>query len=147
MIPGPILEVLMKVLQVHRWSTQLTDLKDVFIKAAYTDGETIYLVQSDDSTISLTPEGDCCAHCYVNDIDNSDALQGATVLEVEDLAGDRVDNSEYGDVTESWGHRIHTTKGICTIGMRVEHNGYYGGSLTIGDRDLPPNHLILKDIY
>lgn len=30
-----------------------------------------------------------------------------------------------------WGHRILTSKGICTIEMRVDHNGYYSGWLNV----------------
>lgn len=90
----------------------------------------LYL-ETDSGSFRLAPYGDCCAHCYIQHVSGADALApGAVVMGVEDIAGNREEPSEY-DVSDTWGHRIATTKGTCSIEMRVDHNGYYGGSLEI----------------
>lgn len=115
------------------------DLVGKHIKDARHNGESIYLNLVDGSCVSLTPYGDCCANCYIQNVDGSEALVDATVKQVEDLEcqlsdEEEAEQSEY-TVIDAWGHRIITDKGICNIEMRVSHNGYYGGSLdsSVGD--------------
>jgi hypothetical protein len=91
-----------------------------------------------DGFIKAEPEGDCCASCYVQHIDGADALQGATVAEVESIELPPVPDSEQCDVSDVWGHKIRTDKGHCTIEMRVDHNGYYGGELVFYAVDHAP---------
>lgn len=136
----------MKVLVVERYENdRLSDLKDVYVRQAFNDSGDLYLEQADGTFISLRPEGECCASCYIQDLDGSEALQDATILEVEDLSGGSVEDRDSYQVSDTWGHRIHTTKGICTIGMRVDHNGYYGGRLYVGNGTLPQNCKKLTD--
>lgn len=80
------------------------------------------------------PEGDCCSYCYVQHVSGTDALaKGAVVMAVEGIDDlPPVPPDEVNDVTDNWGHRITTTKGVCSIEMRVDHNGYYGGWLNFG---------------
>lgn len=123
------------------------------ITRAYKDEDCI-LLQCSDANYLLSPSGDCCAVCTINDVDNSQALVDATVLGVEKLEINfptpRSDKSneiegEYMDVVDTWGHRIITTKGICIIGMRLDHNGYYGGSLDLSKLDRPISGVLLED--
>lgn len=81
-------------------------------------------------SVLLVPYGDCCSSCFIEDVDNIDALQDAKVTGVEELEINSRRNAEF-EVTDTWGYRLHTDKGICTIGMRLEHNGYYGGRLLV----------------
>jgi hypothetical protein len=80
-----------------------------------------------------SPEGDCCANCYVQHVSGTDALApGAIIAAVEDIVLPPVAEEERTDeVSFVWGHRITTDKGICSIEMRVDHNGYYGGNLSV----------------
>ena len=92
------------------------------------------LVATTEGSYLLVPEGDCCAHCYIEHIAGSDALApGAVINEIRDVGSstESEDYSESYSVSESWGHLFVTTKGYCTIEMRVDHNGYYGGSLEV----------------
>ncbi len=100
------------------------------IDARYADGN-IYLNMEDGKTVALEPYGDCCAHCYIENVSGSEALQDATVESIQDLDVPLSDDDVNDDstVTNAWGHRVLTSKGICNIEMRVVHNGYYGGSL------------------
>ena len=110
---------------------ELKDLVGMKVKKAMMQGGDI-LLETPEGTIRLFPEGDCCASCYITDIDGSEALKNSTIKEVEDLVRPALpDNEKTDEVSDVWGHRIHTTKGIVTIGMRVDHNGYYGGSLYV----------------
>jgi hypothetical protein len=78
----------------------------------------------------LMPDGDCCSHCFIQHVSGADALQDATIVSVETLET-RSENDPNGDVMDSWGHRLTTDKGTCTIEMRLEHNGYYSGQLVL----------------
>jgi hypothetical protein len=84
--------------------------------------------------VRMRPYGECCAGCYIQHISNSDALRKSVVLRVEEVGSERT-NSQHGDVSDVWGHVLHTDKGTCTIEMRVDHNGYYGGSLELENVD------------
>ncbi len=95
------------------------------------DGDIILNVET--RAIRLTPAGDCCATCYIQHVDGSEVLTDATITAIERLEFPVHEITEKeqaeADVLDGWGHRIHTTKGICTIDMRVAHNGDYGGKL------------------
>ena len=96
-------------------------------------------LNTDMGWLRLTPEGECCANCFIQHISLADALQGAKVTLVEpilEVEKERGDGPGDG-YAEQWGHRIHTTKGTCTIEMRVEHNGYYGGMLKVEGLENP----------
>ncbi len=96
--------------------------------SVFYDGENIYL-----AGFKLTPKGDCCAHCYIQHVSGSEALENAEIYEVESIdstpAMQAEDRDDSCDVSESWGYRFKTSRGYATIEMRVDHNGYYGGSL------------------
>jgi hypothetical protein len=115
------------------------------LDARFKDRSEIVLNLRDNTSVILSPYGDCCANCYINHIDNALALFSSTVLKVEDLELTSEGDDDYGNVTESWGHRIITDKGICTIDMRVEHNGYYGGSLECINGDCHSESPLLSD--
>lgn len=111
------------------------------------DGSTMYLV-GDEHSFELEPEGDCCAHCYINGLNYIEALQGGTIKEVENLELPDEKNEDY-EVINAWGHRFHTDKGIATLDMRVSHNGYYGGWVNVRKVDLEKARqfaILTKDI-
>lgn len=115
------------------------------IKNAYFNNGNIYLQCNQVKTYCLEPEGDCCAHAYVNAVNGADALIDATITSIEDLEFSSNGDGDYS-VIDVWGHRIHTTKGICTLDMRTEHNGYYGGWLKINlVETVPDNSQQLQD--
>ena len=115
------------------------------IDRALWTGRDIVLCLSDGTVSTLTPDGSCCSECTIADVDGSDALKGGTLLRVEDLElvkGGNLDDYEAVDV---WGHRFVTDKGICTIGMRLEHNGYYSGQLYVQQTLEAPDAPELED--
>jgi hypothetical protein len=127
----------------------LQDLVGLRIKDARFLLGDIYLNLVDDVCISLIPMGDCCAHCYIENVSDADALFDSEVLAVEDLEcnlspAEEASQNDY-NVIDCWGHRIKTTKGICNIEMRVSHNGYYGGRLEVSSSDGHSNYPMLKD--
>jgi hypothetical protein len=117
-------------------SDQLTGRR--ILTAHLADGS-VYLTTADGLTIQLEPEGDCCANAFFQHVDCSEALTDAVVSEVQDLEWS---SSEDGDskTVDVWGHRIHTSRGICTFDMRTEHNGYYSGRLEARVVDGLPAH-------
>jgi hypothetical protein len=126
------------------------DLRDKHIvDARYDDNTDTIHLNLENGYVSLTPYGDCCANCFIQHVDNADALQDAIVNNVQDLDTELLsidDDFDYeGSCVNSWGHRILTNKGICTIEMRVIHNGYYGGSLDAKMNDGKSYHELLED--
>ena len=114
------------------YGTKIQKLTGKKVNVATWDGERLYFA-TDAGDFVATSNGDCCARCYVQHVSGSDALApGATVRSVEDIEAPPVpkDADSYV-VSDTWGHRITTDKGVCTIEMRVDHNGYYGGSLDL----------------
>lgn len=114
---------------------KIDNLVGEIINKAHYNGSSIYL-DCVGSVFELTPDADCCADCYINDVNCSEVLSNATILEIESLyTGDDLksspgdDEEAENDYIDVWGVRIHTTKGICTIGMRTRHNGCYVGRL------------------
>ena len=96
--------------------------------AAYTKDGNVFLDTSH-GIFKLEPSGDCCASCYIQHVAGSGAFPG-TIAEIRDVdSSTKADDYDNGDVSESWGHLFVTDKGHCTFEMRVDHNGYYGGSL------------------
>jgi hypothetical protein len=107
----------------------------------------LFLSLSGGEAIKLVPYGDCCSHCYIQHVSGADALQGGTVARVEDIASDPTDaeRAAASEVVDGFGHRITTNHGVCTIDMRLEHNGYYGGSLDVMMSDGTDGHPQLED--
>lgn len=96
------------------------------------DGDLFFI--TDGGTYKAAPDGDCCANCYIQHLAYSEALApGAVVTAIEDveLPPDPESDPDNDYVIDVWGHRIITTKGTCTIEMRVDHNGFYGGTLEV----------------
>lgn len=117
------------------------------VLATFSEGN-IYL-ETDDGTYKLQPVGECCAVCYIEHVSGSDAMSpGAVIWEVEDIESPvpiiDADDS-YGDVIEAWGHLFKTSKGYCSLEMRLQHNGYYGGSLEVRKVDGPGLGMQLDD--
>lgn len=95
----------------------------------------------------LAPEGDCCARAYVQGVSIAYALKDAKVTAVEDIeTTERPTMGSSDNVVDCWGHRIHTTKGTCTIDCRTVHNGYYSGHMVISQvTEVPKNAKPLDD--
>lgn len=106
----------------------LRDLVGLKINKAYRTPEG-FVLDTSMGTLVAYPEGDCCSQCSITDMCFTEALEGAIIKEIEDMSLPAPAAQSGDDVVDVWGHRIHTDKGICTIGMRLDHNGYYGGSL------------------
>ena len=124
------------------------NLVGLIIEGAYrvpNDRDFLYFKLKDGRCVEFESEGSCCATCYICHINCSDALANAEVLRVENLEEHGIQDGDYS-YTDVWGHRIVTTKGICTIDMRTEHNGNYSGWLNAKCVDaLPAGVVPLED--
>lgn len=88
-----------------------------------------------DQQLVAKVDGDCCSLTWIENIDNPEALIGATVTAVEsiempDLGNVGTPHQPSVDEVSYYGERITSTKGICVIDYRNDSNGYYGGSLS-----------------
>lgn len=107
------------------------------------DDNTSVVIETDEGTYQLTWYGDYCASCFLAHVSGIDNLIGARIQSVEDSEWKDISpDAEYGDVTESMGTTIKTTKGWVTFETRLEHNGYYGGWIEVTRYDEPQK---LKD--
>lgn len=105
----------------------LSKLVGMSIQKALYDGDSLYLFcEGKKEIIKLEPTGDCCARCFIAQVNFSETLKGE-VAKVERLEFKRENDGDYGDVTDIFGYDITTLRGTCTIDMRTQHNGYYSG--------------------
>jgi len=86
----------------------------------------LILVTQDGKRHTFTPEGDCCAHCWIESAQGFDDLIGQVIRSAEDKAWIDLD-SEGFDVLEQGFFSLYCDKGAADIELRVSHNGYYGG--------------------
>ncbi len=109
--------------------------------AAAMEGDNLMLM-TDRGLYKLEPEGDCCSHCYIQHISGTDALApGAVIASVENIDVAEIPERDAFDVSDTWGHRLTTDRGHCSIEMRLDHNGYYGGWLNVTVRAGWPKHV------
>lgn len=107
-------------------------------KAEINSGHNDVRLETEKGALFLSWNGDCCSKCYLYHIEGSENLKDAEILEAEDMTFSEKTRPEEGSwsprVVESMGTRLKTTKGYVTFESRLEHNGYYGGrvSLTYG---------------
>jgi hypothetical protein len=129
----------------HTDISRMSDLVGHTIVAAWLvkgpkEDDCIGLHMGPGDMLLAVPVGDCCSHCFIQHVESASALVG-TVTEVEELAThpateeERAATKASDNVLDVWAYRVHTEKGICTIEMRLDHNGYYGGGLEILHRE------------
>jgi|SRR6185436_7672415 len=110
---------------------EIKDLIGLHINRAMYNGTNIFL-DTDQGIVMLEPYGQCCAYCFIQHVSIAYALINSDIISVKDITFFQPIDALFSNQTiEVWGHSIDTTKGSCTIEMRVEHNGYYGGSLNV----------------
>lgn len=90
----------------------------------------LVVLKTEDETIYLTWNGDCCAHCFIANMSGSENLNDATILEVTSAEWVSTDDGDYS-VVDTMGTNMKTSKGHVSFETRVEHNGYYGGGITV----------------
>lgn len=100
------------------------------LSAKINQSKDIVILETDKGNLYLEWYGDCCAHCYLANVAGADSLVGSTILEAYNADWIASKEGEY-DVVESMGTNIKTTKGYVSFESRVEHNGYYSGSLNV----------------
>ncbi len=91
------------------------------------DDYSICLVDSTGEAHYFVAEGECCAHAYVEAVESPEFLLGRVTAVSEDDAPRQSGGSD--DALDVTFYRLSTAAGTCTIELRVEHNGYYGGCL------------------
>ncbi len=92
----------------------------------------LVVLDTDKGNLYLTWEGDCCAKCFLANINGSENLIDAKILKVENKEWDATQVDEF-EVIESMGTTIKTDKGFVDLETRLEHNGYYGGEILVSD--------------
>lgn len=74
--------------------------------------------------------GDCCAQCWVEQINGVSCLIGEVVNEAKTKEYVRQEVLDsYGDCIDDFGYTLVTSKGYVDFDLRASHNGYYGGEL------------------
>lgn len=122
------------------------------LSAKINDEYDLVVLETDKGPLNLSWYGDCCAHCYLAHVSGSDELIGSTVLSVENTKWNYIRNTpdlvrdECSDVTENMGTSVKTNSGYITFETRLEHNGYYGGTINITEESIETKHMSsLKD--
>lgn len=92
------------------------------------DQKSLTLILKNGDVIEFEAYGDCCSNSYLEDCDNIEALQDATLLGIEEVSGDEKWPDEYE--CHRWTfYKFRTSKGMATFSLRNESNGYYNGHL------------------
>lgn len=97
------------------------------------DDNTIVKLDTDKGDVFLSWWGDCCSLCYLAHISGSEVLKDATILDVQHSEWEDIGGDGYY-VMEKMGSTIKTIKGWVTLETRLEHNGYYGGTIEISTK-------------
>jgi hypothetical protein len=108
------------------------------LSAGINEDKDMVVLETDKGPLFLTWEGDCCSRCFLANVSGVDALVGAKILEAENAEWNKVNDDDDYEVIESMGTKLKTTKGYVTLESRLEHNGYYSGSILVSD-DEPMN--------
>jgi hypothetical protein len=96
---------------------------------------------------------DCCSTTWLADVVGLDALLGQEVLEVvsvelpEGHLTDPERTKQESDQVMGWEFR--TSKGVTTLAVRNSSNGYYGGSVELGQwgSDAPVDAVKIDEDY
>lgn len=119
------------------WMDELDGREITSAYLSSNDSELLIFFKEGDP-VSLQAEGDCCAQAYIESVDAPEWLKGI-VLSTEEREGGEIDTGRgYDEVCDVTFYVISTAKGSCTIELRTEHNGYYGGWLC-GSRVASPS--------
>lgn len=96
-------------------------------------GDHIKFTFTDGGSVQLDAYGDCCSTTWVESIDAPEALYGKVLIaEQIDMPDLPYDENEY-ECVKFYGLKIVTDKGHAVIDYRNSSNGYYGGSLDVGE--------------
>lgn len=113
---------------------KMNSLVGLIVQSAKIDPDKGFvLLETSDGPRYLAWVGDCCAHCYLAAVSGMGNLIGETILEIENAEWVSNNNKEM-EVVEKMGTKIKTSKGYVTFESRVEHNGYYGGEITVSKK-------------
>ena len=86
----------------------------------------------DDGEVEIWARGDCCAHAYIESLNITGSMPAIITDWVEKGYTDGVEGSgPYGEYQDVGFYEIRTSTGFIQIELRVDHNGYYGGWLSL----------------
>jgi hypothetical protein len=92
-------------------------------------GDDLHILTKEKGLGVITAEGDCCAHAFVESINNSATLP-AVITSWEHRDSEREsDIDEWGECLDYDFYLIKTSTGFIDIELRTAHNGYYCGWL------------------
>lgn len=94
------------------------------------DEKQLVAISTDKGMLYLSWVGECCAVCYLAHVSGIDSLIGSTIISAENSEWKREVGGGY-EVIESMGTNIKTDKGYVTFETRLDHSGYYSGSLLV----------------
>lgn len=104
------------------------------VSAEINSDRDIVLLKTDTENIWLTWYGDCCAKCFIENCSGSENIIHASIESAENLEWKALKNNEDEyDVVEKMGTAIKTSKGLVRFETRLEHNGYYSGTIEVSN--------------
>jgi len=116
----------------HMKDDGLASLVGLKVTEAFVNADKdVVVLKTADGDRYLSWHGDCCAHCFLANVEGAENLKGAEILTVECAEWVQGEDKENYEVIDSMGTKIKTTKGYVALETRVEHNGYYGGEISV----------------
>ncbi len=91
-------------------------------------GGFLTFVFDDDSTATFETYADCCSSTWIEHLELPTDVEGATLIDVEDVGMGVSDDPSY-ECLQLYETRFKTDRGDIVVEYRNSSNGYYGGSL------------------
>lgn len=102
-------------------------IEKIFLDKRTEGNDDLISFQTTDGLFSWETYGDCCSTSWIEHISGVENLMNAIVIDVEEVDGEEIRNSEY-EYLQVYFYKFKTSKGDAQIDMRNASNGYYGGS-------------------
>lgn len=94
-------------------------------------GETELVFTTTDGPVKYYSSGDCCANCYFDELEIPTLPERGALCSAAEL-GHWQDWPEGTDcANEQCFGKVDTTAGTVTFTLRLSHNGYYGGEMSL----------------
>jgi len=95
--------------------------------------ETTLIFQTTDGPVKYYSSGDCCAQCFFDELEVPDFGKSGGLCSAADLGSWEEWPEGTDDTNEQCFGKVDTTAGTITFTLRLNHNGYYGGEMSLAE--------------
>jgi hypothetical protein len=110
--------------------SSISELKGKVVNKVYRNEHLDVLgFELDDGTLhTFQTEGDCCAQCWFEHVDNFDEIVGFPVVDVQEMDRTSFEFDSCDTIDYNFVYFVGK-RGVASIEFRTSHNGYYNGCI------------------